>query len=492
MCRLMVAFWIILGLVAGGHASDKQGGPVRRIAFGSCVHQGKPQPVWDAINALRPEVFLLLGDNIYADTDDMGVMKQKYDQQAAVPGFRQLRSYTRLLATWDDHDYGRDDVGVEYAKKTESQKLFLDYLGVPADSPRRSQPGIYHAEVFGPPGQRVQVILLDTRFFRSPLKKHPSGKSGHYLPDDSSEATFLGEAQWKWLEAQFQQPAEIRLIGSSIQVVAQDHVYEKWANFPRQRDRLLGLLEKTNARGVIFLSGDRHLAEISMLAGALSYPLYDITSSGLSEGNKRWRPQEDNRHRVGSMNFGNNFGFLTIDWYQDDPILRLQIRDEEGEVTLQQKLRLSVIHPNHQAVAAAGTPKNPLDSPPPPITAPPVTAPPVTTTDPTPAPSSPKGDAITPDEAAKKVGETVTLEMYVKRSGASGNRVFLNSLDDFRDKKNFTIVLEKTYQDKAREVKDPRNYFWKKTVRVTGKVELFRDAPQIKVTDPKQIKVIEK
>src|SRR5262249_30060876 len=147
-------------------------------------------------------------------TDDMEVMKRKYQKQASVPGFRQLRQSTRLLATWDDHDYGRDDAGSEYPKKVESQQLFLDHLGVPADSPRRRQEGVYSAEIFGPPGQRVQIILLDTRYFRSPLKKLDplSTKIGTYAPNDASDATMLGETQWKWLEEQLKQPAEIRLI----------------------------------------------------------------------------------------------------------------------------------------------------------------------------------------------------------------------------------------------------------------------------------------
>jgi alkaline phosphatase D len=342
----------------------------------------------------------------------------------------------------------------------------------------------------------VQIILLDTRYFRSPLKKLDplSTKVGTYARDDSPDATFLGETQWKWLEEQLKQPAEIRVIGSSIQVVAEDHIYEKWANFPRQRERLFKLLESSNAKGVIFLSGDRHLAEISMIAKGLPYPVYDVTSSGLSEANRRWRPHEENRHRVGSMNFGNNFGFITIDWYQADPIVRLQIRDEDGEVTLQQKLRLSVIHPQHQAIASSrfkpeSTEANsPATSPNPPSTLVPSASRPATST---PGPDTTGEKAITTEEAAKKVGETVTLEMEVKRTGGAGDRIFLNSLDDFRDKKNFTIVLEKTYQDKEKDIKNPRQYFRGKKVRVTGKVDTFRDAVQIRVTDPKQIKVVE-
>ena len=91
--------------------------------------------------ATRPELTLLLGDNIYADTLDMNVMRAKYAKLAAMPGFQLLRKTCPILATWDDHDLGANDAGGDYPKKDESQKVFLDFFGDPADSPRRHRPG---------------------------------------------------------------------------------------------------------------------------------------------------------------------------------------------------------------------------------------------------------------------------------------------------------------------------------------------------------------
>ena len=51
--------------------------PLTRIAFGSCAKQSKEQPIWDAINAAEPDLFVFLGDNIYADTRDPKVMADK-------------------------------------------------------------------------------------------------------------------------------------------------------------------------------------------------------------------------------------------------------------------------------------------------------------------------------------------------------------------------------------------------------------------------------
>jgi alkaline phosphatase D len=458
---------LLLPLLFTSSVAAQGEAPLRRIAFGSCAHQAKPQPVWDAVVGLRPDVFLFLGDNIYADTTDMAVMKRKYDQFAAVPGFQRLQQTCKILATWDDHDYGKDDAGYEYGPKKESQKLFLDFFGVPENSPRRQQEGVYHAESYGPPGQRVQLILLDTRTFRTPLKKKAEkavNGEGPYIPDETETADMLGAAQWKWLEDQLKQPADLRIIASSVQVIAQDHGWEKWANMPRQREKLFQLIASTKAKGIVFLSGDRHLAELSLMPRAVSYPLYDLTASGLTEANRRFRPFEPNQHRVATMNWGNHFGFITIDWYAADPIVRLQIRDDAGEVTIQQKVLLSTIHPNREVPKHTGT----------------VAAESEKTSEGT----------INTTEAAKKVGEEVTVEFTVKATGGSSGRVFLNSLADFRDPKNFTVVLEKGYLNKAKDIAEPREHFKGKKLQVTGKVELYKETAQIKVTDPRQVKIL--
>jgi alkaline phosphatase D len=433
---------------------------LQRIAFGSCAHQDRPQPIWDAIVATKPNLFLFVGDNIYADTEDMEVMRQKYAKLAVMPGYQKLLKTCPVLATWDDHDYGANDAGVEYPKKVESQQILLDFFGVPKNAPSRKREGIYDAHTFGSSGKRTQVILLDTRYFRSPLKKR-AGRfpgQGPYEANNDPSTTMLGETQWKWLEDQLKQPADLRLIVSSIQVVPEDHAWEKWMNMPHERERLFKLIRDTKAAGIIFLSGDRHLAELSMTDGNVGYPLYDLTSSGLNQAFKNWRRQEVNRNRVATMNFGDNFGLITIDWERPDPRISLQIRDLEGDTTIQQKLTLGLLQPTGKVKAVAGG-----------------------------------GLAA---EAAKYVGKEYTVEMRVAATGQSKTQklIFLNSETDFRDAANFTVVIDAKAAAKLRDLKvtDPATHFRGKTIRVTGMVSLFENRPQIMVSDPKQIEIIDK
>ena len=319
--------------------------PLTRIAFGSCAGQELPQPIWDHIQRARPELFLFIGDNIYGDTEDMSLLRAKYAKLGAVPGFAKLRKTCEVLATWDDHDYGVNDGGLEYPKRVESQQIFLDFFGEPKNSPRRKQEGVYDTKIFGPPGKQVQIILLDTRYFRGPLKR-PEGKtSGPYIPNLDPTASVLGDKQWKWLEEQLRVPAQVRIIASSIQVVPEDHGSEKWMNFPLERQRLYNLIRETKAAGVIFISGDRHLAELSMMDAGVGYPLYDLTSSALNRSSKKWRLYETNRHRVGTMNWGDNFGMIVIDWGRPDPEISMQVRDDAGDISIQRKVSIGLLQP---------------------------------------------------------------------------------------------------------------------------------------------------
>lgn len=83
-------------------------------------------------------------------------MKSKYARLAGRPAW-QLQNPLGL----DDHDYGVNDRGAGYPKKEESEKIFLDFFSVDQESPRWKRPGIYGTEMFGVPGKKVQVILLD-------------------------------------------------------------------------------------------------------------------------------------------------------------------------------------------------------------------------------------------------------------------------------------------------------------------------------------------
>jgi len=334
-----------LGPPAAPAAEPKTEAP-SRILFGSCAREDEPMPIFDTIVKRQPDLFLFLGDNVYADTDDMEKMRASYETLGADEGFRRLRESCPVLATWDDHDYGLNDAGADYPKRAEAEEVFLDFWGAGEDSPRRRRPGVYQARTFGPEGRRMQVILLDTRYFRGPLKTGDRRVGGPYYPSDDEEVTMLGEAQWRWLERQLRRPADLRIVGSSIQLVAEAAGQETWSNLPRERRRFFDLVEETGATGVLVVSGDRHWSELSVATESASFPIYDLTSSSFNQVHPRGTPTE-NRHRALPTTYHReNFGEILVDWSEPDPIIEMRILDLEGSVKLEKRLSSSELRPD--------------------------------------------------------------------------------------------------------------------------------------------------
>ncbi len=321
---------------------------ISKIAFGSCAQQDKPQQILDSVIRHKPDVFVWLGDNIYGDTKDMQVLKNKYAKLAAKPEFQRLKKATRFLATWDDHDYGWNDAGRHYPFKKESKEIFLDFWEEAADSPRRQHEGIYTSYVFESGGKKLQVILLDNRTFRDNLRTY-RGELSHkdeffypldYYPHEIEDSTLLGEAQWQWLEGELRKPADLRIIGSGSQFSISYNGYEAWANFPHERQRMLDLIKKTRANGVVFITGDVHYGEISALKDKDLYPIYDVTASGITS---TWHFATPNDNRIEGPIMDNHFGLISIDWTKKDPVLKMEIYDIRGNQRVEHGVQLSEI-----------------------------------------------------------------------------------------------------------------------------------------------------
>ncbi len=336
--RMLVLLLLVLAGPAGLAAQEA----LTRIAFGSCADQDQPQPIWDAVLDQRPQLFIFAGDNVYGDvhSPDLRELRRAYDTASTLDGYNRLRRSVPHMAIWDDHDYGLNDGGASFALKAQAKELFLDFWSVPADDARRQREGLYTATVHGPVGRRVQIILLDTRWFRSPLK--PTDQRGvpgreRYVPDPEPTKTMLGPLQWQWLEAQLRQPAELRLIVSTVQVLAEGHGWERWGNFPIERQRLFDLIGETRARGVVLLSGDRHLGALYRETAGTPYALTEITSSGINKTYPNSR--EVGPNRLGTVYDGVTFGTLEVDWSAGS--VELAVRGRSGEIRRQTSVKLN-------------------------------------------------------------------------------------------------------------------------------------------------------
>lgn len=317
----LIICWFIFSVSSCKQVAVKNE-PDFTIAFGSCNKQNLENKLWDDIVEQKPDVWIWGGDNIYADTNDMVKLKAEYTKLLQDEGYKKLMNTTKILGTWDDHDYGLNDGGEHFEAKKESQQVFLDFLNVPQDDNRRKQEGVYYSETIKSDKGSVEIIILDTRYFRNDLTVSSNG-SKRYQPNEYGEGTILGPEQWNWLEIELStSKADFNIIVSSIQVLSNLHGFETWGNFPHEVDRLKQVIINSNAKGVIILSGDRHISEFSIENIGLKYPLIDFTSSGLTHVYSNFN-NETNPYRFGNVINKISFGVLEFDFKSKEVTMKM-------------------------------------------------------------------------------------------------------------------------------------------------------------------------
>ncbi|MFV8369761.1 alkaline phosphatase D family protein [Flavobacterium sp. LB2R40] len=300
------------------------------IAFGSCDNQKIKNELWTSIDYNNPSVWIWGGDNVYSDTEDMSFLKRNYEIQKQDADYLKFIEDKIVLGTWDDHDYGANDGGQEYPFKRQSQQLLLDFLDTSKYAPERTRDGVYNTKTILVNGNKIKVIVLDSRFFRTALTKATDLKK-RFQPNKYGEGTILGEAQWEWLQKELENSeAQFNVIISSIQFLSNKHGFETWGNYPHEVDKLEKLIVSTKAKGAFILSGDRHIATFSSKnVTGLSYPLVDFTSSGLTHTYTSFSGEE-NPYVKGEVIKDINFGILKFDFKNNKVIM--EIRGKENKL----------------------------------------------------------------------------------------------------------------------------------------------------------------
>ena len=293
------------------------------IAFGSCNKHLFPQDYWTIIAKQKPDLWIWLGDIVYADTDNETALFNAYNTLFSNVFYQNFIRNTPVTGIWDDHDYGKNDGGKDFKFKHTSEKLFLNFLN--DSSSARNREGIYRNFSLGADVDKsIELILLDTRFFKDNPEKN------------NSNLQILGAKQWAWLEETLQKSeSPFVLICSGIQVLSNEQPFETWGQFSNEREKLLNLLAKYPHKTILILSGDRHISEFSRIENQ-GKSIVDFTSSGLTHSYDNFT-SEKNPYRVQEVYKGKSFGSLQIDW--ENKNYTIQIISTQGKViqTLTQK-----------------------------------------------------------------------------------------------------------------------------------------------------------
>lgn len=290
-----------------------------RIAFGSCarVQLYPDQPVFDAIAAMEPDLFLWLGDNIYADSDSETAFSAMYTRQRNVASLVPLLRSVPQLAIWDDHDFGYNDSDRRNPAKAMTHRLFNRWWANPAAG-LPDTPGVFFRHSFGP----VDIFMLDGRYYRDPPKA-----------PDGPDKTMLGAAQKAWLKRELKaSKAVFKILASGTGWSRAEQGGDSWAAYLHERDEILDFIRDEGIAGCFGISGDVHQGEANCIprSDQGGYDFYDLVSSGLAQ---YLSPKFVDQHPevrlrapwVRSANFG------LLDFHFDpEPRVELSIRDVVG------------------------------------------------------------------------------------------------------------------------------------------------------------------
>ena len=278
--------------------SNFLGAETIKFGLGSCLDQNYPQPIWTSIEKEKLNYFVFLGDNVYGDLPSGSLIKMKYaykKQRSILPEFL---DQMEVYPIWDDHDFGINDGGGDYKLKKNAKKMFLEFWEIPKNDIRRKREGIYFSDEKIFYDKKFKLIFLDTRYFRSKLIK----ENDTYIKNE--DGTILGKEQWNWFSEELKDDFDFLIVFSSIQILAEDHRFEKWSNFPSEKNKLLDYLHEFKGK-TLLVSGDRHRGGIYTKNN-----LIEITASSLNKPGSF--DFESDKYLVGKTFPEENYGTIEI------------------------------------------------------------------------------------------------------------------------------------------------------------------------------------
>lgn len=318
----------------------RQDPPPFRMALGSCAYVNEPRydrpgepygggyEIFRAIHEARPDAMLWLGDNTYlreADWNSRTGILHRYSHTRALEELQPLLASTHHYAIWDDHDYGPDNSDRSFWNKELTREAFRLFWPSPCPNGIAGVGGT--ACTFR--WSDVRFFLLDNRWHRAPNDRLTGPKP------------MLGDAQIEWLvDALVSSRATFNVVAIGSQVLNPVHDNENYSRYPAERARLLERIRQEGVEGVVFLSGDRHVTEISRLDRPDSYPLYEFTISPLTASVDEEAVGEPNFRRVeGTQVDERNFAVMEVTGPREDRVMSITIHDRTGGELWSRSLR---------------------------------------------------------------------------------------------------------------------------------------------------------
>lgn len=296
------------------------------LAFGGGAgYVTEHEHMWDTIRNEKPDLLLMLGDNMYSDAPkSTPTQRYCYYRRQSPPPFRNLVSRTAVYSIWDDHDFGDNDCegGPEIDKpawKRPVWEVFRQNWANPGYGQGEQRPGCWYDFQVGD----VQFFMLDGRYYR-----HLKG------------GTMLGPQQKQWLKERLRaSQATFKVICSPVpfEYRTKGDSRDTWNGYHGERTEIFDCLTDHKITGVILMSADRHRSDAWKIKRPGDYALYEFNSSRLTNHHKH----PEMKGAIFSYNRTPSFGLVEFDTTKADPTVRYTVINIKGERKHTLELKLS-------------------------------------------------------------------------------------------------------------------------------------------------------
>jgi alkaline phosphatase D len=301
--------------------------PNFKFAFGSCTYINDPEfdrpgtpygsnyQIFESIRKKQPDFMLWGGDNLYLRQDEWNTkagFNHRYTKDRSLPELQALLASTSNYAILDDHDFGANDADGSFWNKNMAIEFFKNFWGNPSFGVGNIKGAISFFS-----WNDADFFLLDNRYYRDSDRLKSNNKS------------ILGKEQLSWLKnALASSKANFKFVVIGGQVLNTTKSHENYINngFENERLEILNFIQNQQIKGVVFLTGDRHHTEMSLLKDNRKVAIYDLTVSPFTSGVGNKDRKEVNRLRVANtMVTQHNFSTieLTGDWKNRQAVITI-------------------------------------------------------------------------------------------------------------------------------------------------------------------------
>lgn len=306
--------------------------PKIKFALGSCVYvndekndrlgkgYGSEYEIFTSLYKENVDFMVWGGDNTYLREPDWGSrsgIMHRYTHSRSLPEMQPLLAGIHNYATWDDHDFGPNDSDYTFANKNITTEAFQLFWHSQNTSIIEGANNVVSTFAWGD----AQFFMLDNRTFRQAQDYEAENKS------------YFGEKQVQWLiESLVASKAPFKFVVAGGQILNESAIFENYATYKEERQKVLDAIQKQNIEGVIFLTGDRHHSVITKMERENDYPLYDITSSSLTAGTATPKEGENPTAIKDSFIVGkHNYAVIEIDGKRKERVLTITYKDKDGK-----------------------------------------------------------------------------------------------------------------------------------------------------------------